>query len=41
VYLEPDLADDEAASTNDEYGRQIRQVPVDIGVFLFVVWRPG
>ena len=35
--LEPDLADDEAARADEDHGRQVGQVPLDVGVFLVVI----
>ena len=35
--LEPDLADDEAARANEDHGRQVGQVPLDIPVFLVII----
>ena len=41
LQLEPDLADDQAGRADDEGRRQVGQVPLDVGVFLFVVRRLG
>ena len=35
--LEPELADDETARADDQDGRQVGQVPLDVGVFLLVI----